>query len=308
MFKNKSTARLLVYTLLATILVVIASILLQSVVSGLIFVFVALLLLAAMLAGPLLIVSLPALAAASPGSARLVEAAEATAAANKSRRPATQLLTLYFGAGLIFNTIFNTPIATGFRPAAAIATVVALVYGLWLAIALYKIGNAPLSGRLAAIGLIFVIGGPLADLVGTVFRTPDLRLEQNPIVRGLLAGGIPVVIVYGYGFIAQGLLIATFSTLWLAFLRHRQTYLNASKGLHPDSQSEFVRAAIGGRTTWQNTTRAPEESRLYRAFWAFFIVVTATMSLFRLYLGLIAFGVPIAPTTPSFVIASASAS
>lgn len=111
---------------------------------------------------------------------------------------------------------------------------------------LSKARNLLLSKTFIA-GCIFMVGGAFFDIAATIYHTPDLKREANPIVRFLFSNGFSISFIYIYGIIAQFLTILWSGFLWAAFIRHRTLWLNTVMLLKPKSFSAFIRFSFSGK-------------------------------------------------------------
>lgn len=120
-----------------------------------------------------------------------------------------------------------------------------LVVCLCLAIRLALSGTVTAPAGLLIPGVVFFVGGAVFDIAATLYHSPDLGQEANPIARSLLDSSYPLAMVYGLGGICQVLYVSLVCVLWAALLRHR-SFLLAS--LHEiRSPMAFLKAATGGR-------------------------------------------------------------
>ena len=105
----------------------------------------------------------------------------------------------------------------------------------------------PLAWKTFIAGCIFMIGGAFFDIAATIYHTPDLKREANPIVRFLFANGFSISFIYIYGIIAQFLTILWGVLLWAAFIRHRTLWLDTVMLLEPKSFAAFIRFSFSGK-------------------------------------------------------------
>src|SRR5689334_442942 len=105
----------------------------------------------------------------------------------------------------------------------AIIIVVALVLLNILAIQLIRTGagNIPVIPLLA--GVFFICGGALFDIAITIYKTPDLAYEANPVVRAFINNGVSIRSIYIYSAIGQLLGNLFYCLGWAAILKHRTT-------------------------------------------------------------------------------------
>lgn len=142
-------------------------------------------------------------------------------------------------------SVWAMALAVWVLPIAAIAALVA-------SYVLLRIGSGAPSTLPLFGGCLFILGGVVFDVAATAYFTPDLSLEQNVIARLLLDSGVGVSSVYLYGGILQLLLVACMCVLWIAFLRHRNTFVSSSFSLGSSSFRAFLKATTGGgELTWR---------------------------------------------------------
>lgn len=166
---------------------------------------------------------------------------------------------------------------------------------LFLAIGFWQQG--PDRARPAAFlaGCLFIAGGLLFDLWATVYHSPDLAREGNPLARSLLDHGAPLEFVYYYGFGLQAVLALVLCTLWGAFLRHRRVWLETCMQVAPRSFLDFLKATTGGgAVSWREYILypSPPQSRLSAYHMGVFILPPGLIAcgLHRWYVGLEWFG------------------
>ena len=91
--------------------------------------------------------------------------------------------------------------------AAIIPTVYALpiclASSLYLAIRLASKGSSSIPFTLGLLGVFFIAGGGIFDMVATVIHTPTLCDESNMVGRALLDSNHPLVFVYSYAIVTQ---------------------------------------------------------------------------------------------------------
>jgi hypothetical protein len=132
----------------------------------------------------------------------------------------------------------------------ALALPVALVVGLLIAIRVARAGTAGAPAILVVPGVFVIVAGAIFDMAATVYHSPDLGRENNPIARLLLDSGYSVGTVYGFAVLCQGLYLGLLSTLWIGLLKHRE-FLVASLR-EERSFWRFFKAATGGKAlTWR---------------------------------------------------------
>ncbi len=150
------------------------------------------------------------------------------------------------------------------------------------------------------LGVVFVSGGAVFDMIATVVHTPSLEQESNVFARALLDSGWPVAWVYAYAILAKGLLMTLKALLWVGLLRHR-TALTACLG-RQRSVLRFLKAVAGGaRLSWREflmPLRPSELPRAYPVLWLL-AVLLAGDELHSWYLGLAWCGVVPGPTWPA---------
>ena len=132
----------------------------------------------------------------------------------------------------------------------ALALPVILAAALVLAIRIARKGESSTPIGLALLGFAFVAGGALFDVVATLSRSPDLRLEANPIARLFLDSGESLTFVFIYAAVCQTMLVLTICALWNGVLKHRSFLIESVRGCH--SPLLLLKATTGGRfLTWQ---------------------------------------------------------
>ncbi len=150
------------------------------------------------------------------------------------------------------------------------------------------------------LGVVFVSGGPVFDMIATVVHTPSLEREANVFARALLDSGWPAAWVYAYAILAKGLLMTLKALLWLGLLRHR-TALAACLG-RPRSTLQFLKAVAGGaRLSWRQflmPLRPSELPRAYPLLWLLAVVLVGE-ELESWYLGLAWCGQVPGPSWPA---------
>ena len=176
-------------------------------------------------------------------------------------------------------------------PPAVIPTIyalpIALALSLFLAVRLAYKGTSRVPAALATIGVVYIVGGGMFDMISTVIHTPRLHKEGNVIARALLDSGHSLQFVYAYAIVAQALLLILVSTLWVAFLRHREALITSVE--NERSLMPFLKAATGGaHLTWRQWIIPLKMSDMPRAFplmWVMVVGLVAGAS-DRWYLGL----------------------
>lgn len=134
------------------------------------------------------------------------------------------------------------------------------------AIRLARQGSQAYLPLLAWTGALLIAGGIWSDVLATVFYSPDMAREGNPIIVFLRENGFPLWVQYLTGFTAQFLLTVICCALWLAFVRHLPFYKAALLAMRPQSLIEFLWASLGGRTYFSKTQKL-NISRSYRLIW-----------------------------------------
>jgi len=148
-----------------------------------------------------------------------------------------------------------------------------LVIILLIALAVYSVllsgTGSPSFSRYAAIGgMLILAGGIWADVLGAVSVTPDLALECNPFIVVLREFHAPGWAMYMVGFLAQLGITVISCAMWLSFLRHRRTYLEAVWAFDPRSLLQFVYVGLGGNLKLTASRPSSHSSpRSYRAVW-----------------------------------------
>ena len=152
-----------------------------------------------------------------------------------------------------------------------------LAGGIFQMIILYRQGQSNLPRAFFILGVVLLLGGALFDMIITVIKSPTLELESNPIARILLDSGYSTGFVYGYGALAQSLLIILECTMWASLLRHRETII-ASANYEHSTYFDFFKSAHGGEDlTWRQfffPIKISEFSKKYHMTWLFIVVWT----------------------------------
>jgi hypothetical protein len=163
-----------------------------------------------------------------------------------------------------------------------------LIGGIIQMIVLYRQGQSNLPPFFFTVGVISILGGALFDMIITVIKSPTLELEGNLIARSLLDSGYSIGFVYGYGILAQALLIILGCAMWASLLRHRETIV-ASANYENVSYLDFFKASHGGENlSWRQfifPIKISESPKKYYMGW-FFVVVWVGAIQARWYLGL----------------------
>jgi hypothetical protein len=190
-------------------------------------------------------------------------------------------------------------------PGAIIPTVYLLPFilalALYLAIRLSSKGTASIPLTLGLIGILYIAGGGIFDMIATVIHTPTLQDESNMVGRALLDSNHRLVFVYAYAIVTQALFLALVCTLWLSLLRHRDILI-ATLG-NPESAMELIKAATGGsHLTWRQWIvpyKTSEMAHAYPIFW-FMVIILLSVMTERWYFGLEWFN--LVPRTKSIVV------
>ena len=186
---------------------------------------------------------------------------------------------------LFSRVLFDRSLETVIPAVYALPAVLAL--SLFLAIRLACRGTSRIPAALATIGVLYIVGGGMFDMIATVKHTPTLQDEGNMIVRVLFDSDHSVHFVYAYVMVAQALLLILISTLWVAFLRHREALITSVE--NERSLMPFLKAATGGaHLTWRQWIIPLKMSEMPRAFplmWVMVVGLVAGAS-DRWYLGL----------------------
>lgn len=202
---------------------------------------------------------------------------------------AKQLLLVALCEITLFILVYYTRLLVFLRILFAYLAPLILIYGLVVAIALYRQGTSNLPTVPLVIGTILVVGGAFFDMIATVIKSPALERETNRIARALLDSGHSIGFVYVYGLAAQILFMVLTCVLWTAFLRHRETIIASTKNANPKSYLQFVKAATGGgHLSWRQyllPLKPSEFPKSYHLVW-FIPLMWVGMSPYRWYLGL----------------------
>ncbi|HNE06588.1 MAG TPA: hypothetical protein PLT08_18810 [Anaerolineales bacterium] len=164
-----------------------------------------------------------------------------------------------------------------------------LIAGIAQMFVIYRQSQSELPLIPFTIGVIFIIGGAVFDMVVTVIVSSDLKLEANPIARLLLDSGYSIVLVYSYGLLAQFLLVALYCVMWASFLRHCDV-ITAPANSMSISFLDYFKATHGGdHLSWRQfmfPVKMSELPKIYYMIWFFVVVVVGGASQVRWYLGL----------------------
>jgi hypothetical protein len=98
-----------------------------------------------------------------------------------------------------------------------------VVFALSILFAASGRDTIPVYGLLA--GWAALLSGSAADIYATLTHSPDLAREANLLLRALLDSGLSLDLVFAYGAATQFLMIGIGMTLWIAFLKHRTSFL-----------------------------------------------------------------------------------
>ena len=127
-----------------------------------------------------------------------------------------------------------------------------LLYAIGLIILTVIKSAAPIPWTGFLSGAVFIAGGPILDIVATLYHSPTLSREDNIIVHALFGSGFSVRFILTYGLLAQMELIVLNCLLWAGFLKHKETLLRLSNASGAKSKVEFIKAAMGGASlTWR---------------------------------------------------------
>lgn len=151
-------------------------------------------------------------------------------------------------------------------------------------------GSARIPALPACLGLIFIVGGAMFDLLITISYSPDLSREANPYVRTLLDTQHSLAFVYAHGMLTQAAFVLLFCSYWLAFLRHRTIIMDTIVAAGPASRLEFLKAATGAAhltmRQWLLPLRISEMAILYHWVWVMSVAIVFGVSLLRWYAAL----------------------
>lgn len=149
-----------------------------------------------------------------------------------------------------------------------LATLVCLTYRL------FSNSKDPLDIKTAVAGWAFIAGGALFDIGATIFHSPNLSRESNPIVQILFNNGFGIAFVYSFGAIAQFFLILWVCLLWGAFIRHRGFWLDNVMLLKPNSFASFFCYSFSGRKLGIINFLIPfGKSRSKKGYFIFWILI-----------------------------------
>ncbi len=191
-------------------------------------------------------------------------------------------------AVVLIGVIFLTQLSPSLQILFVFIIPLILMGGIIQMIVLYRQGpsNLPLFPFIAV--AVSIIGGASFDMLITVTKSPTLDLEGNPIARSLLDSRYSIGFVYGYGLLAQTLLIILGCVMWASFLRHREVIV-ASANSEAISYLDFFKASHGGEhLSWRQFTfpiKISELPKIYYMGW-FFVIVWVGASQARWYMGL----------------------
>lgn len=213
-------------------------------------------------------------------------AAAAAGPAPAGTRETRRLLGLLLCAPAVFGPVVLWPESFAW---AALLTPVLLACGLREAVRLLRLGTSAVPLGLAIFGVVYVVGGAAFDMLATALHSPELDREGNPVARAFLDSGYGVPFVYGFAIVAQALLAAFTSIVWIAFLRHREALVASLP--RSGSVGAFLKAALfgpdwsAGRRGWSLPRRWSDLPSPYHLFW-FWVVAFVAGSSERWYLGL----------------------
>lgn len=101
----------------------------------------------------------------------------------------------------------------------AVGMVLSIVFGFYYSFKLFRALPGLLPLRNLWVGVFIVLGGALIDIIVTVFCSPDLSREGNPIVVLLFDLNFSLVMIYTVLFCIQVLMVSTCIILWASFLK-----------------------------------------------------------------------------------------
>jgi hypothetical protein len=200
---------------------------------------------------------------------------------------ATVLLILFFltaiGAMLV---LFTPPLTSWLLPVVYVFPLLLLSCAL-LAVRLAIAGTAPAPPLAMWLGIFFLVGGPVFDIIATVVHSYDLSDESNPFARALLDTGHDLWFVYLYGGVCQGLFVFGLCALWVGLLRHRVTLVESLRGVSPFGT--FFKAVTGGaKLTWRQWLFPMSVADLPSGYHLLWLTAVLLLSggVYRWYLGL----------------------
>ncbi len=107
-------------------------------------------------------------------------------------------------------------------------------------------GSIIYNKSLAYLGCAIIVGGIWLDVLTTIANTPSLESEGNMFIVVFRELNAPIWTLYILGFLAQlGITIISCS-LWIAFLRHKNSYLNSILAMQPRNIIQLFWVIAGG--------------------------------------------------------------
>lgn len=206
-------------------------------------------------------------------------------------REAHYLFLLSLGSASFIIAIYLLRVFPAVSAPSAFALPPLLIVCLDLAIRLARAGTTAAPAGVLIPGVAFVVGGGVFDIAATLYHSPDLAHETNPIARSLLDSSYPLGLVYGLSAVCQVLYVSLLCVLWAALLRHRSFLLTSLRETR--SPMTFLKAATGGRDlTWRQWVLPVRLSELPDADYAVWVVAVILFAggVDRWYLGFEWFG------------------
>lgn len=143
------------------------------------------------------------------------------------------------------------------------------------------------------LGVLFIVGGAAFDIGATLWHSPDLAMESNPVAVALLDDGMAPARVKWLGLVAQCGLVLAAALLWCNFCVRRSWYLRRLSDLGDGSLSLRLLGLRDGSVATLLLGRGTDHALLVSSLGALTIGVFA----YRWYLGLEWFGwVPVSRT------------
>ena len=143
------------------------------------------------------------------------------------------------------------------------------------------------------LGVAFIAGGAAFDVAATLWHSPELELEGNPVAVALLDSGMAPVRVKLLGLVAQAGLVFAATMLWCNFCVRRSWYLRRLSDIGDGSLSLRLLGLRDGSVATLLFGRGTDYALLVSSLGALAIGAFA----YRWYLGLEWFGwVPISRT------------
>jgi hypothetical protein len=139
--------------------------------------------------------------------------------------PAARAWLWIAGAGFVFTWLVVFLIDQPWAVPATYSLFVPLILALGASGRWYQQGEKTAPSWAVSVGLLLIIGAGLADIVATLYHTPDLALEGNPFARLLLDRGTSLRAVFVFAGMVQALYLAMQAILWLAWCCHREAWL-----------------------------------------------------------------------------------